>query len=102
MMYTCTGTVTVFTHPYVLYYLGFLLNNSVSNGTLKLQQIAVRLTLLQTGTERSAEIKLSSFIGTDGSQRCRRASMRCTSSDQVMSERWGGVNHNNFKDCGGG
>jgi hypothetical protein len=45
---------------------------------------------------------LSSFIATDDSQRCRWALTRCSSSDQVASIWWRGVNHNNFEGCGGG
>jgi hypothetical protein len=45
---------------------------------------------------------LSYFVGTDDSQVYHRALTRCSSSDQVMSRRWRGVNHNNFGGCGGG
>jgi hypothetical protein len=39
---------------------------------------------------------LSSFVGIDGSQGHRRASMRCSSSGQATSGRWRGMNHDNF------
>jgi hypothetical protein len=39
---------------------------------------------------------LSGFVGTDGSQRHRRASMRCSSSGLAASGWWRGVNHDKF------
>jgi hypothetical protein len=43
----------------------------------------------------------SDFVGTDGSQEHRRASMRGFSSNQATSERGRGKNHDNSRSWGG-
>jgi hypothetical protein len=50
---------------------------------------------------KTIEIGLSSFVRIDDSQGRCRASVRCSSSNQVTSIRWRGMNHDNFGGCGG-
>jgi hypothetical protein len=56
-----------------------------------------RKLLLKTG-----QTGLSGFVGTDGGQEHRWASMRCFFSDQVTSEHKRCVIHDNFGDLSGG
>jgi hypothetical protein len=43
-----------------------------------------------------------SFVKTGDNQGCRRAVMWSSSSGQVTSRQWRGMNHDNFRGCGGG